>query len=49
LRYYEGNGQIIHALRTVVITPEGKIFKVYRGNEWKPEELLTDVKAVVGN
>ncbi len=46
LRYYEGNGQIIHALRTVVITPEGKIFKVYRGNEWKPEELLTDVKAV---
>jgi protein SCO1/2 len=47
LRYYEGNGQIIHGLRTVVITPDGKIFKVYRGNEWKPAELVDDVKAVL--
>jgi protein SCO1 len=47
LRYYEGNGQIIHGLRTAVITPDGKIFKVYRGNEWKPDELLNDVKTVL--
>jgi protein SCO1/2 len=48
LRYYEGNAQIIHGLRTVVIDPSGKVFKVYRGNEWKPAELMEDVKAVVG-
>ena len=47
LRYYEGNDQIIHGLRTVVIDPSGKVFKVYRGNEWKPEELVADVKAVL--
>jgi len=45
LRYYEGNGQIIHALRTIVITPESKVYKVYRGNDWKPEQLLADIKA----
>ena len=49
LRYYEGTGQIIHSLRTAVITPEGRIYKVYRGNEWKPEELLADVQAVLRN
>jgi protein SCO1/2 len=47
LRYYEGNAQIIHGLRTVVIDPAGKVYKVYRGNEWKPAELVEDVKSVV--
>ena len=49
LRYYEGSGQIVHSLRTAVITPEGKIYKVYRGNEWKPEEILKDVDAVLAS
>ncbi len=48
LRYYEETGQIIHSLRTAVITPDGKIYKVYRGNEWKPDEVLKDVGAVLG-
>jgi protein SCO1/2 len=42
--YVKENGQITHSLRTVLITPDGKIFKVYRGNEWKPEEALTDIR-----
>jgi protein SCO1/2 len=42
---YRGEGeQIIHSLRTAVVTPDGKLFKVYRGNEWKPEEVLNDLK-----
>jgi len=47
LRYFEGNDQIVHGLRTAVITPEGKIYKVYRGNEWKPEEAIADLKALL--
>ena len=39
-----GNEQIVHSLRTAVIGPDGKIVKVYRGNEWKPEDLLKDVE-----
>lgn len=47
LRYYEDSDQIIHGLRTVIIDPNGRVFKVYRGNEWKPEEVLTDLQAVL--
>lgn len=47
LRYYHdtqsGQEQIIHALRTAIIAPDGKVFKVYRGNEWKPEEMVSDL------
>lgn len=52
LRYYQsdsGEQQVIHSLRTAVIGPDGKIVKVYRGNEWKPEEILKDLQAAVGN
>ncbi len=44
LRYYEDRDQVIHGLRTVIITPEGKVHKVFHGNEWKPEEVLTNLK-----
>jgi protein SCO1 len=50
LRYYHdatsGQEQIIHSLRTAVIGPDGKVFKVYRENQWKPEEVLRDLAAV---
>jgi len=39
--------QITHSLRTVVITPEGKVFKVYRGNDWTPTDLLRDVQQLL--
>ncbi|HEV7860774.1 MAG TPA: SCO family protein [Pyrinomonadaceae bacterium] len=48
LRYYQDTGQIIHSLSTAIITPDGKIYKVYRGNEWKPSEVLRDVQSLLG-
>jgi len=52
LRYYldtpSGTEQVIHSLRTAVIGPDGKIVKVYRGNEWKPEELVSELQKVAG-
>jgi protein SCO1 len=47
LRYYAGNDQIIHSLRTIVIDPAGKIYKVYRGNDWKTEEVMSDLQTVL--
>ncbi|MGI9107041.1 MAG: SCO family protein [Pyrinomonadaceae bacterium] len=41
LLYKEENDQIVHALRTAVIAPDGKLHRLYRGNEWKPIEVLT--------
>jgi protein SCO1/2 len=50
MRYYHdtqsGNEQIIHSLRTAVIGPDGKVVKVYRGNAWKPDEIVSDLKAL---
>ena len=51
LRYYQdspsGEAQVIHSLRTAVIGPDGKILKVYRGNEWKPEDILKDLQGAL--
>ncbi|HJZ82416.1 MAG TPA: SCO family protein [Pyrinomonadaceae bacterium] len=50
LRYYvdkeSGEEQVIHSLRTAVIGPDGKLVKLYRGNEWKPDEIFTDLKSL---
>src|SRR5215813_6252939 len=49
-RYYidtsTGEEQVLHSLRTAVIGPDGKLFKLYRGNEWKPEEIVDDLKTL---
>ena len=47
LRYFADQDQIIHGLRTVIVTPEGKVAKVWTNNEWKPEEVVNELKRVV--
>ena len=53
LRYYhdtESNDeQVIHSMRTAIISADGKLFKLYRGNEWKPEEILGELKNLLSS
>ena len=44
LTYFPEKDQIIHALRTVIVTPGGKVGKIYGGNEWKPKEIVEQIK-----
>jgi protein SCO1/2 len=44
LTYIQDKDQIIHGLRTVIVSPEGKVAKIYTGNEWKPEEVVEEIK-----
>ncbi len=37
--------QINHSLRTAVIGPDGKVTKIYTGNDWSPAELLKELEA----
>ena len=37
---------ITHNLRTVVIDRDGKIVKVYTGNDWTPDQVLADLKSL---
>jgi protein SCO1/2 len=43
----ESNHTLAHSLSTLVITPEGKIYKWYPTNTWTPQQLLADVDAVL--
>jgi len=36
---------IDHSLRTVVISPEGKVTKIFAGNDWTPTQLVDAMKA----
>jgi protein SCO1/2 len=37
---------ITHNLRTAVIGADGRLLRVYTGNEWTPDEILADLKPV---
>lgn len=51
LKYFRdpesGQDKVIHSLRTAVIGPDGKLIKLYRGNDWKPSEIVSDLKAAL--
>ena len=44
LTYIPQEDQIIHALRTVIVSPEGKVVRIYSGNDWKPEEVVEEMR-----
>jgi len=48
LDYVEENRSFTHNLRTAVLDPEGKLRRLFRGNEWTPEELVAELKAAAG-
>ena len=47
LRYYPQKNEIIHGLRTAIITPEGKVAKIYTDNKWTPEEVVIEMKKAI--
>jgi len=50
LRYYhdtESNDEeVIHSMRTAIVGADGKVFKLHRGNEWKPAEVLGELRSL---
>jgi protein SCO1/2 len=53
MRYYQdsssGDEQVIHSLRTAVIGPDGKVFKVYRGNDWTVAEMIKELESATSS
>jgi len=47
LRYLPTVDQIAHFPRTAVVSPEGRVFKVYTDNSWTADDLLRDVQQVL--
>ncbi len=38
---------ITHNLRTAIVSPEGRIVKIYSGSDWTPTQVLADLRALV--
>jgi protein SCO1/2 len=51
LRYYHDtesdDEQVIHSMRTAIVGSDGKVLKLYRGNEWKPEAIVGELRSLV--
>lgn len=45
LEYDPDKGMWVHNLRTAVVGADGKLVRTIRGNDWKPDELLADLRA----
>lgn len=43
----EDKEQFNHSLRTAVIAPDGKVTKIFSGNEWTPNDLLREMQATL--
>ena len=39
---------ITHNLRTALLDRQGNLVKTYTGNEWTPEQVIADIKVLVG-
>jgi protein SCO1 len=44
LIYRKESGQITHSLVTALIGPDGKLAHLYLRNEWKPKDVLADLR-----
>lgn len=42
----QNGGLISHTMCTAIIAPDGKLAKWYRGNDWKPADVLADLLAL---
>ncbi len=44
LSYDKEGDQIVHSLRTALLDSSGKIVAVYNGNDWRPDDVIRDLK-----
>ena len=43
----EQQGQISHSTCTAIIAPDGTLYRIYSGNDWKPDSLLSDLRSLL--
>ena len=48
LDYVEEDRSFTHNLRTAVVDREGRLRRLFRGNDWKPDELVAELRAAAG-
>jgi protein SCO1/2 len=46
LQYEPKSDQIVHSLVTAIVSPDGKVYKIYSFNDWKTADVLNDLRAM---
>jgi len=49
LVYERESSQIVHSLVTALIGSDGRLVRLYLGNQWRPEEILNELKLPGGS
>lgn len=50
LTYLKSGEQFVHSLATAVLTPDGRVFSIRRGNDWESPAVIEDLrKAAAGD
>lgn len=44
MQYWRDQDQIVHSLRTAIIGADGKLVKLYHGNGWIPQEIVSQLR-----
>jgi len=47
LEYLPDKGRFNHNLRTVVVRPDGTVFRVHKGSDWEPGDIVNDLRAAL--
>ena len=45
LKYWTEGGQIVHALVTALVGPDGKVVQIYSGNDWLPQQVVSELES----
>jgi protein SCO1/2 len=48
LDYVEEDRSFVHNLRTAVLDREGRLQRLFRGNEWSPKDLVAELRKAAG-
>jgi protein SCO1 len=48
LDYVEESRSFTHNLRTAVLGPDGRLRRLFRGNDWTPDDLVAELAAAAG-
>ena len=46
LQYEAKSDQIVHSLVTAIVSPDGKVNRIYPSNDWKPADVLNDLRSM---
>jgi cytochrome oxidase Cu insertion factor (SCO1/SenC/PrrC family) len=44
LDYFQEARSITHSLRTAIVDPAGRVYKVFEGNEWQVDEVMAALR-----